>query len=102
MSDHIFFKEHGDVSQVLRAAEDVIDACGGNRARSRRKNIVHDCQIVNGEVPDHINISLEKTEIDSGRIVIKDVSQFSGISNLFDLAYGARVYERVVHHKHKI
>ena len=51
------------------------------------------------QVPEDIGIALYQPEIDSNRIVIKQVSELAGIHQLFHPANGGRVQKRVVHHE---
>ena len=63
------------------------------------QHVIHDREIVDCQVPDHIYVVLKETQIHAHRIVIVDVTQSIGGDQLANLSYRARVNEGVVHHE---
>jgi hypothetical protein len=37
--------------------------------------VVHDREVVRGEVPDHVHVVLEEAEIDAHRVVVEQITQ---------------------------
>src|SRR6185437_9745892 len=99
MCDQIFFEEHGDVGQVLRSAEEMIDSCGSNGTRGRRENVVHDGKVMHSQVPYHVDISLEQAEVDARGIVVENIAEHLGFCDGLYLADGSGVDERMIDHK---
>ena len=50
------------------------------------------------QVPDDVDVVLEKPQVDPDRVVKQEPAQLAGIDDLLDLPHGAREEERVVDH----
>jgi hypothetical protein len=87
------------VGDVRRPAGHVRKACCRNRRWARLEHVIHDRQVVDSEIPHHVNVVLEEAEIDSDRVVVVDVADLPGRNELPHLADGAGVNERVIHHQ---
>ena len=77
VSDLRAVKEERDVGDILGLAWNVTDSGGRDGNRLGRKNVIHDREIVNCQVPNHVDVVLEKTEINAHRIVVIDLTQFA-------------------------
>src|SRR5690242_20500084 len=93
------FEIQGDMGHVLWTALDVPGSRGGDGNRFRIQSEIENCQVVDGEVPDHINVRLEKPEIDPRRVVVVDVSNFAAGDELSNLLHGPRVDKGMVDHE---
>ncbi len=51
-----------------------------------------------GQVPDHVHVVLEQTEVDPGGIVIVELAQRIFLQQLLDLAHRTGKQKGVVHH----
>ena len=103
MRDQVGGEEHGQIGDVLRLAGEVRQA--GRRDRHRLltgEDVVHDRQVVDGQVPDHVDIVLEEAEVDPRRVVVIDLPQIAGLDQLAHLANRAGVDEGVVDADHQI
>ncbi len=60
--------------------------------------MVHDGEIVGREIPDHVDIVLKQAEVDSGGIVVIELSERSFLDHLPYAPDGAGEEERVIHH----
>ena len=72
---------------------------GDDSLRFLADEIVHDGQIVRRKIPNHIDVVLEKAEINPHGIVIVEISQFTLIDELTDLLHRSRKQKRVTHHQ---
>src|SRR6476646_8881800 len=99
VSDHALGEEHGDVSDIFMTPRYVTDAGCGDRAGPLGEQIVHDGQVVHGQIPDDIHILLEQTEVYTHRVVVIDVAQRAVVDQLPHFSHSARIHERVVHHE---
>ena len=43
------------------------------------QHVVHDRQIVDGQVPQHVDVVLEQAEVDADRVVVVDVAELAGL-----------------------
>ena len=69
VSDEVSREKHGNKRDV-RVTVQVFSARGHNALRSLKNDVVHDRQIMGSKVPHHIDVVLEKAEIDARRIEI--------------------------------
>ena len=53
-------------------------------ATGRAEQVVHDREVVDREVPDHVHVALEQAEIHPGRVVVVDVAELAGVDQLAD------------------
>ena len=88
VGDQVALEVQRQIGDVLRLAGDVAHARRGDGHRPLRQDIVHDGQIVDGEVPDDADIVLEQAEIHADRVVIVDVAE-AGLDEFAHLANGA-------------
>src|ERR1700730_16740384 len=102
MGNHVLIKKHSDISEILGASKYMVDPGCSNSTWSRRKDIVHNCKIVNSKVPDNINVTLEQAEVDACGIVVEDVSQLPRVRDGFDFAHCTGVYKSVIHQKRQV
>src|ERR1035437_2468444 len=60
--------------------------------------VVHDGKIMRREVPENVDIVLEKAEIDAGGIVVIEISKSSFVEQLGDFLYSGSEKEGMVYH----
>src|SRR5205085_1225364 len=94
--------EAGQVGDIDGMPGNMAGTGGGHRARLFAQQIVHDREIVDGKVPEHIDVVLEETKIDPHRVVVVKASEAAAVDQLADPLHGAGVDERVVHHQHAV
>ena len=58
--DQVALEVQRQIGDVLRLAGDVAHAGRGDRDRLLRQHVVHDREVVHGEVPDHVDVVLEQ------------------------------------------
>ena len=80
---------------------DVAEAGRRDRHRLRRQHVVHDRQVVHGQVPEHVDVVLEQPEVHADRVVVVDVAELAVVDELAHLADRAGVDERVIDHEHQ-
>ena len=66
-----------------------------------RQDGVHDRQVVRCEVPDHINVALNQSEIDSYRVDVLNIAEFTAGNEVADLSDCRGVAIRVIAHHDK-
>ena len=85
-----------EISDARRLITDRVDRDGGYRNRLLRQNVIEDGEVVNRQIPKHVHIALEESEIDAHGIIVEDLSEIALLNNLPDLADRSRVDERMV------
>ena len=98
--DQVVLELQVQVGDVLRLALDVADARRRHRDRLRRQQVVHDRQVVDGEVPQHADVVLEQAEVHAHRVVVVDLAE-AVVDQLAHLADRAGVHEGVVDGQHE-
>src|SRR5215469_16673737 len=94
-------KVHGDECHIF-VTVDVSLAGGQHRLRLVVDDVIHDRQVVRGEVPDDIYVVLEQSEVHAKRVVVVQVAQGPRIDQFADLLDRACEQERMVDHDHKL
>ncbi len=64
--------------------------------------VIHDGEVVRGEVPDDVDIVLEEAEVDARGIVIEELAEDALVDHLADFADGASEEEGVIDHDPQI
>ena len=67
-------------------------------ARRHAERVVHDREVVRGEVPQHVEVGLEQAEVDPDRVEVEDAAELSTRDEVTNLADRARAHERVIDH----
>ena len=80
----------------------MIQARGRDGTGTKRENIIHDREIVDGKIPEHIDVVLKKTEIYPNGVVVINFAQTSTVNEFADLADRAGIHEGVIDHEHQI
>ena len=88
-----------DVCDVLDAGFNVATARSRQRRGRAPDDVVHDREVVRGQVPDDVDVALEEAEVDSDGVEVEQVSYTAVGDDLFYLANSARVDEGVIHHQ---
>src|SRR6185437_6575966 len=97
MGDHVVGEIESHISNVFMPVEMLL-AGSRNRLRLRADEVVHDRQIVWREVPENIDVMLEKTEIDARGIVVIKLPQRAFVEELGDLLDSSGKQECMIHH----
>src|SRR5579883_796100 len=63
----------GYVGDVFGGALHMTNAGGRNRDRELGQNVLHDREVMHGQIPDYVYVVLEESEIDADRIVVVDL-----------------------------
>ena len=50
---------------------------GGDRHRARLEEMVHDGEVVDREVPDHVHVALEQPEVHPRGVVVVELAQLA-------------------------
>jgi hypothetical protein len=58
----------------------------GDRYRSLGEDEVQDRQVVDRQIPDHVDVVLQQAEVHAGRIVVGDVAELAGDPQVADRA----------------
>ena len=66
--------------------------------RSLLDQVIHDRQVMRGEVPDHIDVVLEQTQIHPCRVVVVELAERALFYQFTDLFHRPRKQEGVIHH----
>jgi len=74
MSDQGAVEEHRHIRDVLGLAWQVREPGRRDRDRTLRQHEVHDRQIMNGEIPQDVDVVLEQPEVDANRVVVIDLA----------------------------
>src|SRR5439155_6477392 len=96
------------VRKIKRDIRDVLEVVqvslsrGYNALRLQADQVVHDGQIVRGQIPDDVDVVLKEPKVDAGGVVVVEAAQDSLIHELSHLAHGAGEQEGVVHHDDQI
>jgi hypothetical protein len=59
MGDQILVEEAGHVGDGLAASRQMPDSGSGDRARHTGQKMIHDREVVHGQIPDHVHVGLE-------------------------------------------
>jgi len=94
----VAFELDRNVSDILEFAPEMDGAVGRDSDRLVGDDIVHDGQVVGGQVPDDVDVVLEKPQVDPDRVVEQKFAQLAGIDDLLDFLHGAGEEECVVDH----
>src|SRR5215472_4574014 len=97
VSDDVLGEIDGDKGNVFDAVEMLFagsDDCFGLLV----DQVVHDGKVVRGQVPDNVDVVLEKAKVYTQRIVVIQIAQFLSIHEFPDFLDGAGEEEGVVHH----
>src|SRR5262249_55984197 len=100
VGDQVRLEEQGQGRGGRGWAGHVAQAGGRHRLGVWREHVIHDGQVVHGEVPDHVDVVLEEPEVHADRDVVVDLAQRVAGDELLDPPHGARVHEGVVDHQH--
>ena len=92
-----FGKVDSDESNVFDAVQVPLSG-GHNGFWLVRNHIIHDAQIVGRQIPDHVDVMLEKTQVHTQGIVVVEISQFSFVDQVLDLPHRTREQKGVVDH----
>ncbi len=84
------------IRQVLRCTGEVIRAARRDGRRMFAQQVVEDREVVHRQVGDHVDVALEQSEVDAGRVVVVDATEFAALDELAHLAHCAGVDEGVV------
>src|SRR2546430_14375856 len=96
------FKEERDVSNVFGLTRNMADAGGRNGRRFCWQHIIHNRKIMDGQIPNHVYIVLEESEINAYGVVVVDVAQGVRGDQLPNLSHGASVDKGVIHHQNTL
>ncbi len=80
----------------------VRQTCRGDGDGLLRQDEIHDREIVDGQIPEHVDILLKQPEVDADGIVVVEVSQLAAADQLADLLHGAGINKGVVNHQHEL
>ena len=58
--------------------------------------VSHDRNVVGGEIPDHVHVGLEESQVDAHRIQVEEVAQLTALDDGADLLHRASIHERVI------
>ncbi len=98
VGDQVIVELDRDVGQVLVPAE-----VGAPHRRDPDRvpveQVVHDRDVVGGEVPDHVQIVLEQAQADPDGVEVQHVPDRPALDDLLDLVHGGVVDEGVIHHQ---
>src|ERR1043166_5366094 len=87
------------VGDVLKARLDVATAGRHQRCGLAPDDVIHDGEVVRGQVPDDVHVVLEQAEVDAHRVEVEQVADLPRRDQLLDAAHRARVDEGVVNHQ---
>src|ERR1043165_5260867 len=87
------------VGDVLKARLDVATAGRHQRCGLAPDDVIHDGEVVRGQVPDDVNVVLEESEVDADGVEVEKVADLARRDQLLDAAHRARVEEGVVNHQ---
>ena len=87
MSDKAIIKVGCNVSNIFYPSSEMFGALCRDGFRLLIDHIIHDRKIMGSQIPHDIDVVLEKTEIDSCRIIEEKSPQFLGIDDLPDLSH---------------
>src|ERR1700730_1468750 len=97
MRNQIIWVIDGEKGHV-RMAVKMICARSDDCLGLRHDEVVHDGQVVRGEIPDYVAVMLKQSKVYAGGIVVVERSQGAVIDKLLDPFHGAGEKERVVDH----
>ncbi len=98
MGNHVFPEIECEIGNILLAVPEVARSRCHNACRNFAHKINHNRQIVRGKIPDHIDIVLKETEIDSHGIKIKEIAHDTVVDELLDPADRPGIEEGMVDH----
>src|SRR6202007_2599549 len=90
-----------DEGNVLETIEMDLTCCG-NCFGVLLDQMINDRKVVRSQVPNNINIVLEKPQVHAGRIVIVDLTQGPILEQLPDFSDRTRKQECGIHHQLQI
>src|SRR5207248_884762 len=91
-----------EVGHVLQLAPGVAGTERRQAQGQAPQQVVHNGQVVDGQVPEDIDVVLEQPEVDAHAVDIVEVAQLSGVNQRLDLADGGAVDEGVVDHQGQV
>ena len=97
--DEVALVEQRHVRDVRRLVPDMTDAGRRDGARLKTEHEIDDGQIVNREIPEDVHVVLKQPEVHTHRVVVIDLAELAARHERGDLADGAGVDERVIHHQ---
>ncbi len=92
-------KVHRDVRHVFAIEAGEGGAVCGDRDGPGVDQVVHDRQIVRGQIPDDVAVLLEQSEIDANRVQIEQLAQLPRVDQPANGANGTSIDERVIDHQ---
>ena len=72
---------------------------GGEAAGETTDEVVHDGEVMGGEVPDDVDIMLEESEVDADAVDEVEISELSLLKEFLHFPNGAAEEERVIDHE---
>ena len=101
MANEVVFEEQVQIRDVFRLPGNVTDARCRDRDRLGGQDIVHDRQIVNGEIPDDADVVLEQAQVYADRVVVIHIPK-AVVDELAHLSDRTGVHERVINREHQL
>src|SRR6266404_5941227 len=84
------------VADIFRVRRGVAGANGGQTLRLPADQVIDDGKIMRRQVPEHVDVSLEQTQVDPDAVDVVDPAQLSRIDERFDLANGGTEEKGVI------
>jgi hypothetical protein len=72
---------------------------GGEAAGETTDEVIHDGEVMGGEVPDDVDIMLEESEVDADAVDEVEISEFTLLEEFLHFPHGAAEEERVIDHE---
>jgi hypothetical protein len=91
-----------DVGQILPVGAGEGGAPGGDAGRQGLQKVVHDGDVVRGQIPDDIDVPAVQAEIQAGRVNVVDVAELAGAYPSPQLAHRGIVLEGVTDHQQPV
>ena len=88
MREDVVGKVDGQIRDVLELV-DVRSTGRHHEFRFLADEVVHDGQIMGGQIPEHVDIVLEQSQIDASGVIIVQGSERSIVDQMLDLPYSA-------------